>query len=157
MATDEIRLVTLSPMRVASAYGFGLQPEEEAWIAMSRWAQPLGLLADLGAHPLFGFNNPYPTPTCPRYGYVFWLGVGPEIEPSPGIRIEEFFGGTYAVARCEVKGDPAGRVPQRWQSLAEWCNVNNHPLAHHPALEHFLSLPDDLDNLVVDLHCPVVG
>ena len=31
MSELEVRIVTLEPMRVASAHGFGEQPEEQAW------------------------------------------------------------------------------------------------------------------------------
>jgi DNA gyrase inhibitor GyrI len=96
-------------------------------------------------------------PGSTRYGYEFWIKVGPEAEPEGNVRIGEFFGGTYAVARCEVLGDPGKTIPSRWQALAEWCKNNHHPLAHHPALERFLGLPDDLDHLVMILHCPIVS
>ncbi|MDD1750520.1 MAG: GyrI-like domain-containing protein [Methanothrix sp.] len=150
-------MVKLDPMRVASAYGFGEQPELTAWENLKQWAKPKGLLEDLEAHPIFGFNNPYPTRNTPKYGYVYWIKVGPDVEPEGNVRIEEFFGGTYAVQRCEVLGDPGRTVPSGWQSLAEWCKKNDHALAKHPALEQFLCPPDDLDHLVLLLHCPILA
>ncbi|RPH36774.1 AraC family transcriptional regulator [bacterium] len=149
-----VQLIRLEPMRVATAYGFGENPEELAWQALVAWASPKCLLDDLEAHPIFGLNNPYPGPDSPKYGYEFWLKVGPEVEPEGYIRVEEFFGGLYAVTRCEVKGHPEV-IPETWQKLAQWCGENRHPLGHHPALERFLSSPGDLEDLVLNLCCPI--
>jgi DNA gyrase inhibitor GyrI len=151
-----VQIIHLDAMRIASAYGFGHNPEEIAWQRMSLWAQPRGLLNDIDAHPLFGLNNPYPTPTTPCYGYEFWLRVGTEVEPEGDIRIGEFFGGTYAVMRCEVNGHPEN-IPASWQSLAAWCKTNAHTMGIHHALERFLSIPDDLTHLVLDLYCPILS
>jgi DNA gyrase inhibitor GyrI len=143
-------------MRVATAYGFGENPEQLAWQALVAWAKPKCLLEDLEAHPIFGLNNPYPRQDNPKYGYEFWIKVGPELEPEGGIRIEECFGGLYAVTRCEVKGHPES-IPVTWQRLVKWCKENRHTLGHHPALEHFLGTPDDLEHLVLNLYCPIGG
>ncbi len=150
-----INIIRLEPMRVASAYGFGDQPEAIAWDKLSAWAKPKGFLDDIGCHPIFGFNNPYPTEEHPRYGYEFWMKVGAETEPEDEIRIGEFFGGTYAVARCEVNGHPEN-ILAAWQLLATWCKQNNHTMGHN-ALERFLTTPDDLERLVLELHCPIVS
>ena len=151
-----VRIVRLEPMRVATAYGFGENPEQLAWQALVAWAKPRCLLDDQADHPIFGMNNPYPGPDNPKYGYEFWIRVGPDVEPEGSIRIEEFFGGLYAVTRCEVKGHPE-HIPETWQKLAEWCKENQRPLARHPALEEFLSTPDNLDALVLNLYCPIGG
>ena len=149
-----VRLVQLEPMRVATAYGFGANPEELAWRSLVAWAGPKCFLDDLEAHPIFGLNNPYPGSGNPKYGYEFWIKVDPEVEPEGLIRIEEFFGGPYAVTRCEVKGEP-DRIPKTWQKLSNWCKDNHHTPGHHPALERFLSSPGDLEHLVMDLYCPL--
>ncbi len=157
MTSNDIQVVQMGPMRIASAYGFGEQPELAAWRTMKEWAQPKGLLEDLESHPMYGCNNPYPTPGNAKYGYEFWLNVGTDVEPEGTIRIGEFFGGLYATSRCEVHGDPGLAVPSSWQSLAEWCKKNNHNIAKHQALERFLGTPDDLEHLVLILHCPIVS
>jgi DNA gyrase inhibitor GyrI len=149
-----VRLTNLEPMRVATAYGFGENPEEKAWQALVTWAGPRCLFDELEAHPIFGLNNPYPTPGSPKYGYEFWIKVEPEIEPEGCVRIEEFFGGPYAVMRCEVKAHPE-KIGESWQKLAQWCKENQHPHGRHPALERFLTNPGDLGNLVMDLYYPL--
>jgi hypothetical protein len=67
------QIVKLEPMRMASAYGFGENPEEQAWQKLAGWAKPRGFLDDKTAHPVFGFNNPNPKPENPKYGYEFWI------------------------------------------------------------------------------------
>lgn len=156
MNATDVQITRLEPMRVASSYGFGAHPEEQAWQMLCEWAKPLGFLDDLEAHPIFGFNNPYPTPDNPKYGYELWIKVGPGVEPAGPVRIEEFFGGTYAVMKCEVKGHPEKTVPECWQGLAQWCRENSRALGRHHALERFLTSPDDLDTLVLSLYCPIV-
>ncbi|MGA9118237.1 MAG: GyrI-like domain-containing protein [Bacteroidota bacterium] len=157
MIPTKVEIVRLEPMRVASTYGFGVNPEEKAWQNLVEWATPKGLLEDLAAHPIFGFNNPYPVQGNPKYGYEFWIKVGPEIEPDDGVRIEEFLGGLYAVARCEVRGHPEENIPEGWRSLVDWCKNNHHALGHHHALEKFLSSPADVNRLILDLCCPIIS
>jgi len=152
-----VRIGRLEPMRVASAYGFGVNPEQLAWQMLTGWAKPKGLLDDLDAHPIFGFNNPYPLPGNPKYGYEFWIKVGAEVEPEGQIRITEFLGGLYAVTRCEVQGHPETNVPAGWKNLAEWCKSNHHVFGSHHALERCLSDPEDQEHLVLNLYCPIVA
>jgi len=155
MKPTEVHIVQLRAMRVASAYGFGEQPEQLAWQQLSAWARPRGLLNDPGVHPLYGFNNPYPTPDSPRYGYEFWIKVGAECEPADKIRIVEFMGGSYATMRCEIAGHPES-IPEGWQILARWCQEHGHKIGKHTALEEFIGTPDYLDSLVLILYCPIV-
>jgi DNA gyrase inhibitor GyrI len=150
-----IQIVRLDAMRIASAYGFGDSPEEVAWQNLARWAKPRGFLDNLSDHPVYGFNNPYPTPATPRYGYELWMKVGPEVEPENDVRIGEFFGGLYATTRCEVHGNPE-KIPATWQSLAAWCKTNGYATGTHHALERYLSSPDDLASLMLELYCPIL-
>jgi DNA gyrase inhibitor GyrI len=154
MNSPTVRLVHLEPMHVATAYGFGENPEEIAWRTLVAWAMPKCLLDDEEAHPIFGMNNPYPRPGSTKYGYEFWIKVDPETEPEGCIRIEEFFGGFYAVTTCKVEGTPE-KIPLEWQKLAAWCKENHHQLGHHPALERFLGNPANLQELVMELYCPI--
>jgi len=157
MTPSKVEIVRLDAMRIASAYGFGANPEELAWNALVEWAKPKGFLDDITGHPIFGLNNPYPSPTSARYGYEFWIKVGPEVEPAGGIRIGEFMGGMYAVTRCEVRGHPESSIPNGWQELVQWCTTNDHTPGSHHALERFLTSPTDLSNLVIDLCCPIIS
>jgi effector-binding domain-containing protein len=152
----DVQIVTLKPMRMASAYGFGDSPEEQAWQRISAWAAPRGFLDDKSGHPVFGFNNPNPSAASAGYGYEVWMKVDADVEPSGDIRIIEFMGGTYAVTRCRAAGDPQKNIPAAWKALAAWCKTNQHRFGHHQPLESVVSGQDNPAELVLDLYCPIV-
>ena len=62
MSDFEVRIVRLEPLRVASAYGFGASPEEQAWQKLLAWAESQGLMTGDPLPRFFGFNNPDPRP-----------------------------------------------------------------------------------------------
>ncbi|NIV39197.1 MAG: hypothetical protein GWN58_60215, partial [Anaerolineae bacterium] len=43
MSDQEVRIVQLEPMRVASAHGFGTNPEEQAWDKILAFAEAKGI------------------------------------------------------------------------------------------------------------------
>jgi DNA gyrase inhibitor GyrI len=98
MSELDVRIVKLEPMRVASAFGFGEQPEYEAWEKILTWAKSVGI-TDFEGYRFFGFNNPSPSPGNPNYGYEQWMTVDADVQPGEGIDIKEFAGGLYAVTR----------------------------------------------------------
>src|SRR5512137_1602722 len=98
MSDLDVRIVTLQPVRVDSFHGFGTGPETIAWSKLEAWATAKGFMGDLVQHRIFGFNNPDPSPGSPNYGYEFWMVVGPQVQPEPGVPVKEFAGGLYAVA-----------------------------------------------------------
>ena len=121
----EFRIVRLPPMRVAWVHATGEAPEMKAWERLRAWAEPRGLLDRPDEHPIFGFNNPNPTPGEKVYGYEFWIVLGPETD-AEGVGVKEVEGGRYAVSRCKLDGDPAGPVPQVWRKLWEWVQASEH-------------------------------
>ncbi|MCU0521725.1 MAG: AraC family transcriptional regulator, partial [Anaerolineae bacterium] len=62
MNDNDVRIVTLEPLRAARFHGFGEGPEGIAWAKLAAWAEPRGLLDYTEAHRIFGFNNPNPAP-----------------------------------------------------------------------------------------------
>jgi DNA gyrase inhibitor GyrI len=62
MNTINVRIEKLEPMRVASVRVVSEHPEAEAWERLKAWAEPQGLLQNPQQHPVFGFNNPNPSP-----------------------------------------------------------------------------------------------
>jgi DNA gyrase inhibitor GyrI len=157
MTSINVDIVRLDPMRAASFYGYGTNPEEQAWNKLVEWAGPRGYLGNIAANPICGFNNPNPGAESPKYGYEFLIRVGPESEPEGDMRIVEFLGGAYAVTRCDTEGHPETTVPSRWKMLADWCRENHRRLDRRPALEKPVTVPGDVKNLVVDLCCPIVA
>jgi DNA gyrase inhibitor GyrI len=157
--SEQVRIVKLEAMRVASAHAYSVSPEQEAWDKLIAWAKPKGLLDDPDTHRIFGFNNPDPSPGSPNYGYEFWIIVGPEVEPEGEIKIKDFSGGLYAVARCDVQGNPGEVIPSTWNELIVWGKENNYKRAHHQWLEEHIGPADepiDEEGFVLDLYMPIM-
>jgi AraC family transcriptional regulator len=150
MTELDVRIVKLEPMLVASAYGFGESPEGVAWDNMLAWAKGKGLLEK--PYRNFGFNNPNPSPGSPRYGYEIWITVQPDVEPGEGIRVLDFNGGLYAVARCEGLQN----IGDVWRALATWREDSRYQKAYHQWLEELLTPPDvPFEDYIFDLYLPI--
>jgi len=135
MTNIEVKIVQLEPMRVASAYGFGQSPENQAWEKILAFAEAKGLVSEGKPLDTFGFNNPNPSKGTPNYGYEIWLPVTDDIEPEGEVRILQFKGGLYAVT--QFKGlDNIGEV---WQQLARWRESSQYKPGHHQWLEQLLT------------------
>ncbi len=154
MNNFNVRIVNLEPKRVASVLGFGGSPEEQAWEKLVAWAGPKGLLEDIKQHPIFGFDNPKPSPGSPNYGYEFWITVGPEVEPEGEVKIQTFSGGLYAVAGCQG----VENISPTWKQLVAWLDDSRYKHAHHQWLEQHLGYANDApdgESLLMDLHMPI--
>lgn len=133
----EVKIIHLEPMRIASALGFGTSPEPIAWQKIIKFAESQGWLNDLDSHRFFGFNNPSPSPGSPNYGYEQWITVDPDTEAQEGIKIIDFPGGDYAVARCEGLGE----IGEIWQKLVAWHEDSRYkkPPNYYQCLEEVLN------------------
>jgi DNA gyrase inhibitor GyrI len=149
----DVRIETLPPMRVASAYGFGPHPEDIAHQKMTAFLKSKGLLEGYGSKILhYGFNNPNPSSGSPNYGYEIWALIPPDVEPEGDIRVVEFNGGLYAVTRFENL-DNIGRV---WGELVRWRENSPYQHASHQWLEHLLNpLENDPAKFVFELYLPI--
>jgi DNA-binding HxlR family transcriptional regulator/DNA gyrase inhibitor GyrI len=159
---SDIRVVELPPMRVAYVRVISKSPENDAWSKMAAWAEPLGLLADLENHPVYGFNNPNPSPDSKEYGYEFWIRIGPDIEPEGEIRVKEFKGGLFAVATSRLKEEMDAENFKKkgflnsWRRLQLWlAQSKDYKLAKNPGLERSRNPTAPLDEIVLDLHMPI--
>lgn len=147
MTEQEVRIVRLAPMRVASAYGFGPSPEEIAFETLLTWARAGGLITS-DPPPLFGFDNPMPSPGSPNYGYEVWLVVGPDVIGTDAITVKDFAGGLYAVARCTLP-----QIGAAWQRLVAWREGSHYHCAPHQCLEERISpLGTPFDDVVMDIY-----
>ena len=153
MEQPDVRIVRLEPMYVASALGFGPNPEELAWNQLLAWIKTSGLAV---AHPkmrFFGFNNPSPSVGSPNYGYEQWVTVPIGTQGAAGITIKNFNGGLYAVSRCKL-----GAITAAWKALVLWRETGPYRQAHHQWLEECLGSPlTEIGNLETDfdLYLPV--
>lgn len=152
----EVSIVELPPMRVASVYGFGEQPELQAWERMIAYAKPKGFLGLPEQHRIFGFNNPDPSHGSPNYGYELWIQVGADAEPESEVRIEDFGGGIYAVTRCVVMAGNFELIGQTWKQLASWREDSRYEIGAHQWLEeaiHFERM--EQGEITLDLFIPI--
>jgi len=135
MEEINVRIVKLDKMRAASFFGFGQQPEDEAWRKLEEWAKPKGYLDDLEHHRIFGFNNPSPSPVSPNYGYEFLIAVDPDYEADEGVKIIDFPGGLYAVTNTGKIDDPGESIPAAWKKLSQWRENSKYRMGQHQWLE----------------------
>ena len=126
MSERAVSIVTLPPMRVASALGFGNEPENQASRMIHEFAKKAGIELDFNKIRLYGFDNPSPSPGSPNYGYEFWLPVDESVEAIDPIQIKHFEGGTFATTRFTGLSN-IGRV---WGELVAW--IENSPHAFGP-------------------------
>ena len=158
MEKQDIKIVTLEPMRFVSAHGFGSSPEAVAWDKVMAYIKEQGLTGKLNQHRFFGFNNPNPSAGSPNYGYEQWMTLDGDIEPADGIRTGLCPGGTYAVTRCEG----VGNIFATWQALVAWVENSKYRMTNQQCLEECLNPglivqdPPDFDHLRFDLYLPVV-
>lgn len=151
MKEASLRLVTLPPMRVASARGFGTSPEPIAWDKLLNWAKDNGIPTEQGETRFFGFNNPNPSVGSPNYGYEQWMTVPEDVSGSGEIQVKEFPGGLYAVTRCTL-----GNIGEAWMSLIASVERSSSETGNGQWLEECLSsAPAEFPDAVFDLYLPV--
>ena len=155
MSDLDVRIFKLPPMRVACVHGFGEGPEEQAFEKMKAWAEAHNLLGK--PHRVFGYNNPDPSPGSPNYGYDVWMSVDESAQAEGEVRIIEFPGGLYAVARVEVK-KPWEDIPGTWQKLVKWMEASKYHHGRHQWLEEHIGPLDEMEAtkpFTLDLHLPI--
>lgn len=151
----EVRIMKLEPMRVASIWGFGEQPENIAFQKFEVWAASRGIRNNPDEHRIFGFNNPDPHPGSPNYGYEIWVEADPAEKPSGDVRILGFGGGLYAVTRCEV---PVGRydvIGDTWKKLVTWREDSEYKYGRSQWLEQSITSSKPGIELILDLFLPI--
>jgi len=151
MSEIDVKIVTLDPKRVISAYGFGPEPEGIATEKIKDFARKNQLnLAD-GPVTTFGFNNPNPSKGSPNYGYEIWLPVGDDVKPDGDLRILDFCGGLYAVTT--FKGlENIGAV---WGKLVKWREGSRFKPAHHQWLEELTTFEVPPEEFVFNIYLPI--
>ena len=158
-----VQVIELEPMRVASVRAFSAQPEADAWKKMRAWAEPQGLLEDYTKHPVFGFNNPDPSPGQKEYGYEFWIRIGAHFKGDGEIEAKDYDGGLFAVTTCkpweEMQSDFGKEhgFLESWKKLVDWIILSEK--YEMDKSRQCLEKADDPDapfkELVLDLYQPI--
>ena len=151
----EVRYVTLPDMTVASALGFGKEPEHEAAEMMNAFTAKLGFTPGSPDHPSYGFNNPNPSPGSENYGYELWCRVDPDTKAEPPVKIKQVPGARYAVTRFTGLSN-IGAVWKRFSAWFEDHHGNTPPCTIQCWLES-LQTPNEPDpeKWVFDLYIAV--
>ncbi|MFQ5891838.1 MAG: GyrI-like domain-containing protein [Candidatus Methanofastidiosia archaeon] len=161
MKEFKVRIVELEPMRVASVRAISETPEREAWKKMRKWAEPRGFLEDIKKHPVFGFNNPDPSPDRKEYGYEFWIKVEPDIESEGEINVKDFEGGLYAVTTCNLKEELESEFfkekgyLESWQKITDWVKYSKYKFSNRQWLEKAHDPGASEEELILELYCPI--
>ncbi|MBN1537630.1 MAG: GyrI-like domain-containing protein [Anaerolineales bacterium] len=130
----DVQFVKLPALKVASALGFGEQPETEAWRKIFAWMEANNLLGDIKARRFFGFNNPNPSPGSPNYGYEQWVTVPQGMQAEGDVKIVDFPGGYYATIECKLLD-----IGEKWGELVNWQAGSKYRMAPNQCLEECLT------------------
>lgn len=141
MASQQVEIVRLEPMRMVVFHGFGPNPEELAWQQLESWAAGRSFFQKSKDARIFGFNNPNPSDASPNYGYDLWLTVGEEIDVEAPIRIHRYPGGLYAVMHLENITAPWDQIPQAWHNLYLWVEASRYKIDGELCLEEDFRRP----------------
>ena len=151
---DEVRIVTLEAMRVASTRTISVQPESDGWNKLKPWATKKGIFDDEENHPIFGFDNPGPheKDEANRYGYEHWIKVDNSTVVDGEFTIREIPAQKYAVLRC--KG--VENIGKKWKELVSWRSRSKYEHECANCVEKIVDRnamgPDDL---ILDLYLPI--
>jgi len=154
MPLKDVRIVELPAMRVASALGYGENPEDQAWEKINALATKIGLKAGEPGYRTFGFDNPSPSPGSPNYGYEMWLVIDSEVTAEPPIEIKDIPATTYAVTRFTG----LSKIGGVWRDLVAWFEESpyKYPPNCPPGLEEVLNPAEtDPEKWTFDLYFPV--
>ncbi len=163
MSTN-VQFVKLPVLRVASAIGYGEQPETEAWQKILSWMKAHDQLNDLKTERFFGFNNPDPSPGSPNYGYEQWVTVPADAQAEGEIKVFDFPGGFYATLDCGLYN-----IGEAWGELVNWQAGSKYRMAPGQCLEECLTpeiiisasdgtplTPENVGNTRLKLYLPII-
>jgi len=146
----EVKIVELEPMRVASFRAVSESPENDAFQKLYAWTQSKGLLDDLKKHPVYGFDNPSPSPGKKKYGYEFWIKIDDEYEDHE-VEIKDVPGAKYAVTTCYNLKD----IGETWKRLDEWALINGYEMGEAQCLEKAHDPAASEEEVVLDLYLSI--
>jgi len=149
-----VQIVELPPMRVASALGFGTEPEMQASTLIHEFANKAGIELNFNTLRLYGFDNPSPSLGSPNYGYEFWLPVDASVEAIDPIQIKHFKGGIFASTRFTGLSN----IGPVWKELVAWIEDSDYdfgPDCHKCLEKNDTPLEQDPEKWTFDLYLSV--
>lgn len=149
----EVQFIRLQPMRVVSFQAISESPENEAWAKLREWAEPKGYFDDLEKNPIYGFNNPDPSPGKKEYGYEFWLVVNPDFK-SDEVEVKDVPESFNVVTRCNVE-DPARDITEAWKKILQWIKKHKIKFAGRCGIEKVIVPSHSGEGFILDIYIPV--
>ena len=116
---NDVRIIYLPPMTVASSRFIGENPEETAQERIDRFVLESGLIKVKPDLRVLGFDNPSPGENEKHYGYEFWVTIPEEMNVQEPLEKKTFSGGLYA-AHCINMGNF-----NEWKDFYEWIKNNS--------------------------------
>ena len=151
----DVRVETVEPMRVAFVRHIG--PYAGccvAWEKLCGWAGPRGLLGPKTVCLGVSYDDPDVTP-ADKIRYDACIVVGPEVQPSGDIGVQEVGGGQYAVT---VHRGPYEHMSATYARLCgEWLPAHGREPRSAPSLEIFLNYPEGTppEELRTEIYVPL--
>lgn len=113
--SNEVRIVNLPRLIVASYYVIGDNPEDKCWDKIINLVKEYALDEKTGFRHLgFGFNN-----SRGEYGYEIWVVIPEDFQVPEPFERKEFQGGLFAALPTYLP-----MVGERWDQLQEWVREN---------------------------------
>lgn len=139
---EEVRIIYLPSVTVASAHYIGENPEDQAQAILNQFVKEQKLNETNKGFRVFGFNNPSPKRLGEVYGYEFCVTIPAEYDVPKPLEKKILEGGMYAVY-CIKMGDF-----EKWPLLWKWVEASQEydydkrePLGMDGALEEHLNAP----------------
>jgi len=111
---QNVRIVKLPPMTVASYCAVSVTPEEDCGKVIDPFVLENNLHQKSGFRS-FGFNNPDPSEDRPEYGYETWITIPEDMEVPLPLERKKFSGGLYASISTDMN-----QIGERWEALGNW-------------------------------------
>jgi DNA gyrase inhibitor GyrI len=139
---EDVKIIDMDEMLVASFHALGESPEEEAIRKMQTWARPRGLINDQEKYPVFGFDNPFPEPGKKEYGYEVWVKLDEEVQDD-----EVTFKRIPATKYAMLYSPGFQNIGPNWRKLMNWVkNSEEYEHAAGQCIEgHVLGSTEDGD------------
>lgn len=133
---EEVRIITLDTMRVASTRTISVQPESDGWNKLKPWATKKGIFDDQEKYPIFGFDNPGPAnkDEANRYGYEHWIKIDDTVVVDGEFTIREIPAQKYAIMRSRG----ISNIGPKWKELVTWRAKSKYKMGHAQCLEQIV-------------------
>ncbi len=146
---DDIKIIEMEEMRVASFHVMGESPEIKVIKKMQEWARPKNLISD-GKYPVFGFDNPHPEPGMKEYGYELWLVLDEGVE-AENVEVKQIPATRYAMLHSEGFDN----IGSNWRKLVAWVKNSEYEPACGQCLEGHILGSSEIGDFALNLYMPI--